>query len=174
MIQDLRKNATFLFLFKAIILYVVWDFFYHYYLNNTFFADQLSWGALMPAIYAMDLFGYDADFSTTYKAMLIDKFPIVYMANGCNGLDFMGVFMCLVFAYPAKISAKVWFLPIGLVAIHILNNMRIVLLALNVLYWKETFDFNHKFTFILVVYGLIFLLWVTWAKKYTIVANPSA
>lgn len=166
MIKSITQNKSVFFLIKAVFLYVIWDFFYNSYLNNTIFAEKLSWSALLPAISIMDLLGYDADYSTTYKAMLVEKFPIVYMANACNGLDFMGVFLCLVLAYPAKISAKMWFLPVGILSIHVLNVMRIVLLSLNMLYWKDSFDFNHKFTFVLAVYGLIFLLWIYWVKKY--------
>ncbi len=171
MIKEFIKNPMYLFIIKALLLYIGWDFLYNGYLNNTYFAEQLSWAGLMPSIYFMDLLGYDADYSTTYKAMLVNKFPVIYMANACNGLDFMGVFVCFVLAYPATIKAKTWFLPVGLLAIHLLNIMRIILLSLNVLYWQETFDFNHKYTFIVAVYGLIFLLWINWVKNYGNTSN---
>jgi hypothetical protein len=32
--------------------------------------------------------------------------------------------------------------------------------------YPTALDFNHKYTYVVIVYGLIFFLWWWWAKKY--------
>ncbi|WP_442196393.1 hypothetical protein [Sporocytophaga myxococcoides] len=75
------------------------------------------------------------------------------------------MFTCFVIAFPASWKSKLWFLPMGILAIHVLNMVRVILLILNFYFFNSSFDFNHKYTFNFVVYGFMLLVWLYWAKK---------
>ncbi len=162
----LPKNPVVVFLLKVVFLYILWDFLMGYYLNTSSFGYVLSHFVNNSAIWCLDLMGYAVRGYNKTIGINIDGKACVFMGNACNGLDFMGVFLCFVLAYPAKIVDKLWFIPVGIVAIHLLNVLRVTLLALNIHYYRSTFDFNHKYTFMIAVYALIFWLWITWTKRY--------
>ncbi|TAG43165.1 MAG: hypothetical protein EAZ31_04865 [Cytophagia bacterium] len=166
----LKKPIT-LFIIKAIAFYFAWDLIMIYYLDTHPFSFWLSHLVNNTALYCLDMMGYTVRGYNTVIGININGKACVFMGNPCNGLDFMGIFLCLVIAYPAHWKSKTWFLPIGIIAIHFLNVLRVILLALNVHYWKSTFDFNHKYTFMIAVYVLIFLLWTYWAKRYKTLAS---
>ena len=158
------KHPSARFILKVLILYILWDYVLVNWLNHTSVAKLVSQFTLIASEQLLSLWGYQASVNNT--TMHIDQQPLVYMGNACNGMDFMGLFACFVIAYPSKIRAKWWFLPLGLCAIFGLNIIRIALLSINALYWEASFAFNHKHTFVVLVYGIMFLMWISWINKY--------
>jgi len=61
---------------------------------------------------------------------------------------------------------KLWFIPFGLITLHLLNALRIIALCIIVGVDYRYLDFNHTYTFTILVNGYMFLLWLWWAKKY--------
>ena len=61
---------------------------------------------------------------------------------------------------------KLIFIPIGILIVHGLNLLRLVALALIVVYHPDSLQFNHKYTFTILVYVCIFFLWMIWVKKF--------
>jgi exosortase/archaeosortase family protein len=160
------KNPVTIFLGKVLLLYIGWDWLMSAYLNTSPLAYWLSGAITNTSIYLLDGMGYAVRGYNKVYGINIDGKACVFLGNACNGLDFMGVFFCFVLAYPTSWKSKVWFIPVGILAIHCLNVLRVVLLALNMHYIRSTFDFNHKYTFMIAVYALIFWLWTTWIKRY--------
>ena len=68
--------------------------------------------------------------------------------------------------YPGSWKKKLWFIPFGIITIHLINVLRIIGLALTVFYFPdpELLDFNHTYTFTVLVYGYVFYLWFLWSK----------
>ena len=54
---------------------------------------------------------------------------------------------------------------LGLI-IHLINAIRIVALAIIVDVNPDWLYFNHNYTFNIIVYSFVFILWYIWAKKY--------
>jgi exosortase family protein XrtF len=167
------KHPITWFIAKVIVLYIACDMLLAYWLNESSIAYWVSWSATNSAIWILDLLGYTVRGYNKVFGINIDGKACVFVANACNGLDFMGVFIAFVIAYPAPFKSKLWFVPIGLLAIHTLNIVRITLLALNKKHFEDSFDFNHKYTFIIAVYGLIFWLWTYWIQHYGIEKKPA-
>jgi hypothetical protein len=38
----------------------------------------------------------------------------------------------------------------------------------------EYLDFNHHYTFTVIVYAFIFLLWMIWVNKFSVQVQPSS
>ena len=95
--------------------------------------------------------------------------PLLMIGFTCDGLSFMTMFLAFVLAYPIqKPLRKIWFILFGIVVIHLLNTIRVLLLIMNVQVSYSTFDFNHKYTFIVIVYGIVLWMWMIWAKRNAI------
>jgi len=71
-----------------------------------------------------------------------------------------------VLAYPGHQKNKLWFVPLGILLIHILNIIRVISLAIIAYYSPYSLSFNHTYTFTFFVYAFIFLLWMVWVNKF--------
>ncbi|GGE97212.1 exosortase/archaeosortase family protein [Hymenobacter cavernae] len=91
--------------------------------------------------------------------------PAVFVGDPCNGLVLYALFMGFVLAFPGPIRHKLWFMPLGVLAVYSLNVFRVAVLALNHAYWYHTVEFNHHYTFTFVAYGCIFGLWMIWVRR---------
>lgn len=97
--------------------------------------------------------------------LLIRNMPAVYVGPACNGLVMYALFAGFVVAYPGPWLRKLWYIPTGIVIIWLLNVLRVAALAINVHYAYSSVDFNHHYTFNLIVYSCIFGLWLLWVRR---------
>lgn len=95
----------------------------------------------------------------------INGVPRVHIEDGCNGLTLIVLFAGFILAYPGKWQLKLWFIPLGMLLIYGINTVRMVALALNHYHNQSSFEFNHKYTFLIIVYAFIFGLWMLWINK---------
>jgi exosortase family protein XrtF len=93
--------------------------------------------------------------------------PLIYVSDSCNALTLIVLFMGFILAYPGDWRYKLLFIPLGTVAIFFINVIRVQVLILNYMYFTEAFDFNHKYTFTIAVYLVVFWFWMLWANKFS-------
>ncbi len=96
----------------------------------------------------------------------------VNIRNGCNGVETMIIFLAAVFAFPAPWKARWVGLALGIVAIQIVNLIRVVALFLTGAYFPAFFDSSHTVIWqtIVILFGV--LLWIFWASRFA--TPPSA
>lgn len=97
--------------------------------------------------------------------LLINGVKSVGIGNTCNGLEVMALFIGFILIVPGKWSHKFLYLFIGLGLIYGANIIRVILLGYNYMDNPQTFDFNHKYTYKIAVYAVVFSLWVIWVEK---------
>ena len=97
------------------------------------------------------------------RALALPDVRGVRIANGCNGLSTLGLFVGFVLAYPGRAWRRVWFVPLGILAIYATNVGRIVVMLLTQRYWPAAFDPLHGFGLTTIFYVVVFGLWVAWA-----------
>lgn len=90
----------------------------------------------------------------------------VWIGDQCNGLKLFAIFSLLIILLPGNRKSKYWFIPVGLLIIHAANIFRVMMLLIIFDKYPQFLDFNHKYTFTIFVYAVIFALWLWWAKKY--------
>ena len=73
----------------------------------------------------------------------------VCIGSGCSGLELFILFIGFILLMKGRIIDKLWFVPLGLIGILILNIIRIISLSVIYYHKPEYLDFNHKYTFIL-------------------------
>ncbi len=82
----------------------------------------------------------------------------------CTGIKQMLFFMLVVLLYPKNSIHKLWYIPVGIVFVYLLNVLRITLIV----YWcgedMNRFQLLHegsKYVF----YAIIYLMWILWDWK---------
>lgn len=91
---------------------------------------------------------------------------LLWIGDPCNGVSLFAVFALFLITYPGPWRHKLWFIPLGLLSIHLINVVRIAALCIVVSIDYELLNFNHDYTFYVVVYGWVFLLWYLWVKRF--------
>ncbi len=90
----------------------------------------------------------------------------VTIYNGCNGLITSLIFVSGVLAFPARWSAKIAGVVGGLLAIQIINLIRIISLFYIGIYLPKLFNSSHIFIWQSLVILAGVTLWITWAHLF--------
>lgn len=89
---------------------------------------------------------------------------IVSVYEGCNGINVIIIFLCFLLSFGPLNKKLVWFAPLGIVLIHLINLGRIIGLFFVVIYLPNAIYFSHKYFFTAIIYGGVFLLWIVWLR----------
>lgn len=165
----LKNRILLRFLLTAGGLYILWDFIY----KNVFEEEGVAIRKVAEHVAAvsvgvLNVLGFNTatkDLGGFKTLITLDGQSLVWIDSGCTGLTLMALFAGFILAYPGPIAKKAWYIPFGLVVIYLVNVIRVVVLAINHVYSRGSFDFNHKYTYTLVTYGAIFWLWMLWANR---------
>jgi exosortase family protein XrtF len=90
--------------------------------------------------------------------------PVLGVFEGCNGVNVMIVFLSFVLAFGPMNKKLAWFLPAGLLLIHISNLFRISLLFFVSIDYPQQLYFFHKYFLTAFMYGVVFALWFFWLR----------
>ena len=86
--------------------------------------------------------------------------------ESCSGLKPILQFILLMLIFPGRWKHKAWFIPMGVVIVHMTNLFRICGLAVVTVTIPEYWDFSHDYVFRPFFYVVIFFLWVWWTEKF--------
>ncbi len=162
------------FFINGLILYLIWLIFYEFFKNllfishiyeygTVFFRDSLLYGTY----FFLKIISFASYVDTTRETLHILGAKAVWVGRGCMGRNLMGLFAGFIVAYPGKLKSKLFFIPIGIFVIFLINIVRIGGLAIILKCCPENLDFNHHILFKYTVYFFIFLMWVFWVKNYS-------
>lgn len=173
MIEDLKaqwKNPIVKFVVKAGLVYVLWEMLNWLWMHNSSVAtvwlylhDVIRTNIMDVSVFALKAMGYT-----------IERFGIVIRIVGtsgvavgpaCVGFGLLFGFTGLILAYHGSAKDKLWFIPLGLLGIHLINIARIVILTIISKINNDWVEFNHKYVFNTLVYIFIFILWINWVKR---------
>ena len=182
----LQKNRTIIiFLVKFFAAYFILSGVYSIYLKQT--QEKVNFFSCSPITKTVanhvqqtaNILGYDAyveqnSNELSMKLILNDKY-VSRIIEGCSSISIIILFLSFIIAFSGGLKATILFGLFGSVLIYIVNVLRII--ALGVLYYKfpKYQDILHDLLFPAVIYGLTFVLWITWVKFYSnINKNESA
>ncbi|WP_210465274.1 exosortase X [Rufibacter roseolus] len=166
--KDLYRKQKNLIQFLGAIggLYALWFLVYECWIGPNDYVDTwLSERVAHAGARALSLLGYVTSVEKT--TIVVNGRPTVFIGNPCNSLALMATFTGLIGAFPGSLNKKLFFIPLGVLAIYLINVLRVAALSLNHIYSHGTVDFNHKYTFSFVVYAFIFSMWIIWVKRYS-------
>jgi exosortase family protein XrtF len=163
------KTSRF-FLYSALV-YLFWFLLYEFYIKpKTLLDETIISNIIFTTKRFLELFSYKVYYTMedlNYQMIGVDGAHPIWIGGPCDGVAIMAIFLIFVSAYPGNQIHKLWFVPLGILAIHFINILRVAGLTLINFYAPEYLDFNHNYTFTLLVYGFIFILWITWVNKFS-------
>ena len=111
----------------------------------------------------LDLIGQDV---TMQGTIIRNPRFAVNIRNGCNGGEAMLIFLAAVLAFPAPWRSRIAGLVLGILAIQVVNLIRVVALFLTGAYFPKLFDTSHTVIWQTVVILFGVLLWIFWANRF--------
>jgi exosortase family protein XrtF len=178
MISKIKENPVLRFLTLALGLYVLWYILYVLLIQPyTGFDRAISTNLVHFSAFLMELFtGYESTIQFTPDMVLFavkgEESLDVEVGDPCNGLELFVLFTIFIIAYPGPLKRKLWYIPAGMLAIHFINAVRVLVLTIIATENYKALDFQHDYTFTIVVYSFVFLLWYLWAVKFSKPPKP--
>ena len=166
-----ENRAVIKFLFLAFLMLLAWV------LISAFFPSlirDMHYFIIKPqadiSAYFLNSIGYHAEqdyMVNGCEALLIfSGHGHICIGSGCSGLELFILFFGFILLMKGRLKDKLWFVPLGFFGILVLNIIRIIALSIIYYHKPQYLDFNHKYTFVIIVYGAIFGLWVLWVNKF--------
>lgn len=165
------KQKPEIFLLKLGVSYLLLSLGHQALLHFGFFQEfnQLTWLVTQGAASIHNILGNPTGVFPLWEGfqLAVDGRCIAYVGYPCSGWGVNMVFVSLMVATLNKGNWKTWLLKtcIGLISIVAINITRVYLLS-KIYQWKpELVDFNHKFTFTILVYGFVCWYFYRWVKE---------
>ena len=169
--EILRNKRIRKFLLSSLVILLIWVLF------TVFFPVALYkihyWSIYVQAYisaWVLQLLGYSTQVAhyigNCLSLIEINDSSQVCVGTGCSGIELFLIFAVFIILFRGRSYHSTWYIPGGIVLISILNIFRIVALSLIVIYNPEYLDFNHKYTFTIIVYGFVIALWLHWMNRY--------
>lgn len=166
-----------IFLTKAIVIFVIWNLVYLKYAEprRTFdkpLTDFTVTGTkiVLNTIHRHSEINSNEIYYPEKKAfktdIIIDKRKIIGIADPCNALELIILYIAFFFCYPLKnIKKLLSYIIIGTLIIYLINVARVVVIAeLNWNFHYELSSLAHHYLFKIIVYALVFFMWVKYVK----------
>lgn len=171
------------FLRNALIVFAVWKLVYLVFLYDDRILDQpltnhVGEGTAWFLNHCTPLEGFSAIpmtkstlFEGQLKLMEVSQVrhqskDILLIADGCNGLELIVLYVGFILCFPSSIYKKMIFILFGIGIIDLANIVRCGgLVFLKRYYGYDLFQFAHHYGFKITLYGIIFLMWVLFTKN---------
>lgn len=164
------RDALVRFLILAAALFIGWQLLYALVIHpwgglDRWLIDRLTEhsGALLRGL-GYELLPEPSEDNSRYIGVQGGSF--LWIGDRCNGLSVMVVFALFIGAFPGPWKHKPWFALVGLLVVHFVNVLRVVALCIVVTIDYELLNFQHDYTFQVIVYGCVLLLWYIWVKRF--------
>jgi exosortase family protein XrtF len=155
------------------LVYIVLTVLYQAYLNS-FGENKLDVITRMVAENTNQLFQlFDANFrieeneSQSFIKLIYDQKYVARIVEGCNAISVIILFISFVVAFSGKLKTTLLFIFGGSLLIYVLNILRIAVLSALIFYFPKQEPFLHGVLFPLYIYGVVFILWLIWVRKFS-------
>ncbi len=180
MLEKLKHPLVLLFV-KFGLLYLVWFLFYDVWLRNP--NDQKiddefnlqNTSALDEWVVTrtsnttkviLEALGHEVFQEDNRKIGIVGSGGL-WIGDSCNAVTIIALFSGIIIILSGIWWHKIIFIVLGSFTIWILNVLRMVFLAVINLESPELTEFNHTYTFTIIMYAYIIFLWYWWIKKFS-------
>jgi exosortase/archaeosortase family protein len=105
------------------------------------------------------------DFNLNGNTFLFANNNFVTVNSSCSGLKQFYQLIGLMIFYPGPWRKKLWFIPLGVVVMHLTNLFRIIGIAVVLQHIPEHWKWLHDWAFRPFFYVVMFSMWVWWTEK---------
>tara|TARA_R110000868_G_scaffold3388_10_gene21924 strand:- start:493 stop:1083 length:591 start_codon:yes stop_codon:yes gene_type:complete len=188
--KSLKNNIPLpirLFLGKALLFFIIWKLIYNVFLFDSKYLDQpLTNHVGNASVQILNSLGTMSGFvakreNSNYNegvaegnvlAIYHNNNRVLYIANVCNGLELMVLYIGFIVCMPSALWRKILYIVIGAVLLDIINILRCVGLIYLREYFHVYFQFAHHYLFNAIVYTATILMWMVYARKIQFKNEP--
>lgn len=98
------------------------------------------------------------------NVLRFDSGSSVRIVWSCTALKQSFIWLIIMLVARGKWLNKLWFIPLGFVAIHLFNILRIALITLIIEHHPELFELMHTYIFKYLFYLMLFGMWIWWTN----------
>lgn len=98
--------------------------------------------------------------------ILVNDKPVARIIEGCNSVSIIILYIAFIIAFKGSFKNTVLFIIAGSLLIYYFNIVRIAIISIAIYKYPEYEKTLHEIIFPLLIYGLTFLLWFIWVKKF--------
>ena len=161
------KNPTVKFLFFIFLFYISWYCVYNLWLHPNEILDTFVINKSRDTSkWILEHLGYVV-FTGEEGVVGIDGSGGIWIGDGCNGIALFALFTGFIVAYRGNWKLKIVYIILGIACIQLLNVIRFVALAILDVHSRAWTEFNHTYTFTIIIYAFIFMLWILWVNKFS-------
>lgn len=165
----IKYKSALRFLAIFVGLYLLLNTFYGFWIQHHYpLVDPFTISIAKQVAALLNLFGQEfsaiAEIESANVALWLNNQVVVYVFEGCNGINVMIVYLSFLVAYKGSTRQFLLFCFGGLTLIYLLNLVRVGLLAEVALFYPEQLYFFHKYLFTGFIYSVVFVLWYYWVK----------
>ena len=157
------RMALYYAIWKA-LFFVIWRVDWLFHLYNSFVWWFIH--RIIDATYiALQIIGYtELRIEYANRLIAIGNSGGVDIGEPCIGFGVFATFLAMVVSWKGFQKSQLWFIPLGLGILHLLNIIRVTTLCILSYENRALLDFNHDYTFKIIIYTAILLLWFWWLK----------
>lgn len=169
------KDPANLFVINMLMVYLVWKAFAYYQIHSNGFVHA-GWQRLIiflgSAYAAITSFILNLMGEVTVPRGIAVFYPVQYklmrIEDHCLAIPATVIFVGTILLFSGSWKNKLWFIPMGIFFIVVINLIRLVFVCETFVYFtKEFFEINHSVIYVVITYALIFGLIVWWMKKFS-------
>jgi len=108
------------------------------------------------------LFFFGSDVMQRNNILIFENRNAVRIIWGCTAIKQAYIFFCIIAFTRGSWKNKLWYIPLGLLVVHLFNLFRMTIIVAMTKNYPEWFHFLHDFLFKYTFYGVIFLMWLLW------------
>ena len=174
----MKSNKTVvIFLLKFFGTYLLLFLFYSYYLNKTqsttdvFSCSPITKMVAKQSQTLLSSFGYQTEVAQLHDEMSmqlkINNSFIARINEGCNAMSIIILFTSFIVAFASNMKTTVLYIIFGSIIIYFSNILRIAIIAIAFYKYPKYQDELHNYIFPSIIYGITFLLWFIWVRKFS-------
>ena len=99
------------------------------------------------------------------NVMLCENGAGIQVVESCSGVKQIMQFALLMLVFPGPWKHKLWFIPLGMVIVHLTNILRLAILVVVAKYSPYDIEHIHDTYVRIMFYVVIFILWLVWVEK---------
>lgn len=108
---------------------------------------------------------FNISFVSAGQTIQFDNGCRIAINCSCAGDKQILQFVLLMLIYPGSWKNKLWYIPLGMLIIHLTNVLRIMLVSSVAIHIPQWLVISHDTVLRGMFYAVIFVLWLIWVRK---------
>jgi exosortase family protein XrtF len=167
----------FLFLSKFFLTFIILTVLYQGFLNrfDNNKLDSITKLVASNTVQLLDLCSagvvVEENKAETFIKISYNHSYVARIIEGCNAVSVIILFVSFVVSFSGKFKPTLFFVLGGSIIIYVLNVIRIAMLTILIYHFPGQVSILHGVLFPLFIYGVVFILWIIWVRKFSLYAK---